>query len=763
MPKNRITKIKLFIKSAHFFRGVVVALSLAIPLLAFNTLGYMSLAPSFIFGAFLNAPSDVPGSLRRKVVGTMISILLTVMITVLILYVKTNFYWMLFFIICITFGFSFLAVYGFRGSLVSFSVLLAMILALVVEKTSSFEIWTHAFYMFCGGLWYLFASIVFHKIIPKKDDDQLLSDTLKLTGEYLAIRAQLLITEENRDQLIQQTFSLQSQINEKHETLRELLLSSRKQSGRSHFDEKRLVIFISLVDVLESVIANSWDYDRFDSVFGKNNKHLKKFSQLNDAMSQHLIELSDIIITHDSIPDKSQLKKCLRNANNTIAEYIEVHQLPKAREGALILRNLHDYQKHIFQEIQVIRHVVSNINTASKVTLKKEEARKFLTLQEYKPNILLQHLSFQSVIFRHALRLTITIAFAFLFGEYFEIQNSYWIMLTVLVILRPNFGLTKMRAKDRIIGTVIGGTMAFGIVLLTQNAIVYGVLAGVSLILAFSLMQQNYRWAAFFITLNVVSIYSFFHPDAVSVIQFRIVDTLIGGVIAFTAVYTLFPSWEALNLKQVLLKAIKKNNLYLDATKTFYKDKKNTQIQYKLARKEAFLALSELSASFQRVTQDPKSKQVEFQLIYEVVTLNQTILSAIASLGSFIYSHKTSPISKETDDLFSKIANTLSRTTMLLDNKHQFKIQSHGNIKKAKKKLLDNYQLLSDERDVRIQMGKVKIQKEELHELQEAHLVSNQLIWLMGLSSNLLKLIKQYNTIGYNDKNNMVSNATKID
>jgi outer membrane protein assembly factor BamD (BamD/ComL family) len=60
-----------------------------------------------------------------------------------------------------------------------------------------------------------------------------------------------------------------------------------------------------------------------------------------------------------------------------------------------------------------------------------------------------------------------------------------------------------------------------------------------------------------------------------------------------------------------------------------------------LARKEAFLAISNLNAAFQRLTQDPKSKQKEFQLIYEIVTLNQTMVSAIASIGNFISNHQT--------------------------------------------------------------------------------------------------------------------------
>ena len=43
--------------------------------------------------------------------------------------------------------------------------------------------------------------------------------------------------------------AIQIQINEKHETLREILLTARKRSGRSRFEEKQLLIKAQLEDL----------------------------------------------------------------------------------------------------------------------------------------------------------------------------------------------------------------------------------------------------------------------------------------------------------------------------------------------------------------------------------------------------------------------------------------------------------------------------------------------------------------------------------
>jgi uncharacterized membrane protein YccC len=134
------------------------------------------------------------------------------------------------------------------------------------------------------------------------------------------------------------------------------------------------------------------------------------------------------------------------------------------------------------------------------------------------------------------------------------------ILLTVIVIMRPSYGLTKERSKDRIIGTLIGAAIAVGIVLLTQNVVVYAVLAFVSLVFAFALIQQNYKFAAALITISIIFVYSLINPDAFEVIQYRVIDTII-ELLSRCQLYTL-PSWEANNLKQVL-ERFKMNKEYL--------------------------------------------------------------------------------------------------------------------------------------------------------------------------------------------------------
>ncbi|RPD98199.1 hypothetical protein EGM88_06815 [Aureibaculum marinum] len=748
MVKELLKSVELFFKGASFYRGVVLTIAVALPLVLFYAINLLDFVLPVLMGIFVNAPSDIPGSLKRKVNGILISIALTVIITGIVLFLKPHFLLLLVALALLSFFSSMIAVYGFRGSLIAFSGLLAIVLALAVRnELHGVEIIIHMGLLAVGGLWYLSISLLLNRLASGKQENQLLSDTLALTGEYLILRGRIFTERESHDVLFKKLLELQTQISEKYETLRESLLLTRKNTGRSHLEEKRLLIFISLVDIFELAMANTVDYSKIDAIFGTQKKYLSAFSSVNETMGKHLIVLSEVMIKKGKIPTKNKLLDVYAQADKAINNYIEEVGLPKAREGVLTLRNLHTYQGQLLEQVRAIRRVMANVGNASKLSLKPKEANQFITLQEYRFGLILEHLSFKSTIFRHALRLSITIIAAYLLGNFLDIKNAYWIILTLVVIMRPNYGLTKARSQNRIIGTVIGAVVAVLIIFATQNTMIYGALALFSLTFAFSLIQQSYKTGAAFITIHVIFAYAILQPNALEVVGYRVLDTLIGAALAIVVNYVLWPLWEFKNLDQFILPVIKWNSKYLKATQKLYGSGSEPNNQYKIPRKEAFLAMSELNAAFQRMSQDPKSKQKEFELIYEIVTLNHTIVSAIASLGSFIQKHKVTSIKNQFDVFVVHITNTLKETANILDKNRKLELSTQQSIEEAKEELLDNYINLANERDREIQAGMLDVNEEKVIGLQEAHLLYNQLVWLKNLTNNLKKATYKYKKV----------------
>src|SRR5690606_7161651 len=94
MLKDLINPLTIYFKSAYFFRACITTIAVLIPLLWLGILGYSDYAVPIAIGVFLNAPSDIPGSLKRKVYGILISVGLTMLITLMVSLSQMD-YWLL--------------------------------------------------------------------------------------------------------------------------------------------------------------------------------------------------------------------------------------------------------------------------------------------------------------------------------------------------------------------------------------------------------------------------------------------------------------------------------------------------------------------------------------------------------------------------------------------------------------------------------------------------------------------------------------------
>lgn len=699
---------------------------------------------SIALGVLFCSPTDVPGSNKHVFFGILIATFLSFGLTLLFGAIADEFWLVVPVLGIAVFLVSYISVFGFRASLISFVGLLAIVLSFTNDYTEV-NLWQHSLLIGLGGLWYLLLTYLKTLLFPKFQTHQLFIKTLEKTSEYLKIRSDLLVCTSSRDELNKKLFDLQFEINELHETLREIILSSRNKSGFSNKIRRQQLLFSELVDILELAISNPVNYEKMDVIFEKTSG--KEFQELIVEMSNQLLHISKVIRKEERLKVNNKIPEILNIITRNIDLYRILIGMPKARIDTLMLLNLKNYQEKQAQNIISIERILNNFTKREKI-LSQKEADRFITPQDYDLKKLTQNLSFKSPLFKHSLRLSVIVLIGFLIGNMFSMQNPYWILITIIVIMRPSFGLTKTRSINRVIGTLIGASIAVTVILITQNTILYGAIAVISLPLAFTFLQLNYRNAAIFITLNVLFVYALFEPNILSVVQYRIIDTLIGSALAFSATYFLLPSWQVQNIHESFISAMKSNLNFLNEIAQFYHQKGEVSTKYKLCRKEAFLAIGDLNAAFQRLNQDPKSKQLLLSAIYEITVFNNTFLSSLTSLGTFFRSNKTSEAPVEFDIYIQNIDTNLHRAIDILENERNDYKASKLSIEDAERSYEETFSALSDRRDVEIALG-------EEHsiitgsQLKENLLVSEQLKWLNNLSEKLLSSSEKFNL---NDK-----------
>src|SRR5690606_1678739 len=300
-------------------------------------------------GAMLASPSDVSGSIRHKITGILFATLLAMIVSLIGGYLHLSI-WLLFPIVGILmFSISYLAIYGFRASLISFSGLLALVLSFSNVSTGM-EPYERMLLIGIGGLWYAALSLLRHFIFPKAPTEYYLSKTLKLTAEYLKIRGELVAETTDRSELLKKLLATQTDLTTTHETLRDILISTRTGSGKSEYEGKRMLIFVQLVDMLELAMANPVDYSKTDELFKKKPQQLADFQGLFFAMSSRLNVIADNISTPKRIRNNTKIEGFQKNIKNDISEYA----LSKKAfdENLLMLRNLFKYQKEQIKKIE---------------------------------------------------------------------------------------------------------------------------------------------------------------------------------------------------------------------------------------------------------------------------------------------------------------------------------------------------------------------------------------------------------------------------
>src|SRR5690606_12345246 len=118
------------------------------------------------------------------------------------------------------------------------------------------DILVHTVWIGLGGLWYLLFSQLVHLWTHKSHTTQLMAECMELTATYLKTRGELALNKGDKLELEKELFELQTTINAKHESLRDILLSSKRNCGQSDFSRRQVLLLIELIDILELAIGN---------------------------------------------------------------------------------------------------------------------------------------------------------------------------------------------------------------------------------------------------------------------------------------------------------------------------------------------------------------------------------------------------------------------------------------------------------------------------------------------------------------------------
>jgi uncharacterized membrane protein YgaE (UPF0421/DUF939 family) len=244
--------------------------------------------------------------------------------------------------------------------------------------------------------------------------------------------------------------------------------------------------------------------------------------------------------------------------------------------------------------------------------------------------------NFKFANLQDSIRVVIAVLAAMFLAHFIKLSFPYWVTMTTLLVLQSNFGASILQAYNRVNGTIFG--LLFGLMLFIffHKSIIFLFIAFPILIFIFSYTATTSQITAIFTASMLIGIiFSYAYPDTPwNFVFWRIIDTIIGSLIALICLYLLFPKLAKDELKTSLIESLEKsqklfnescNNLWSPITSEI----KNNQIKQIVAI-ERLLAKKRQQLS--NYVYEPKIKSQTKNIMYDIILSQERIHSIILSV-----------------------------------------------------------------------------------------------------------------------------------
>ena len=636
---NYSAELKKFVTSQYVYSAIRITLATVLPCLVLAHFGILKEYFLFPLGTSFVALTDQPGPfIRRRNALTFAIFCFVFVATVASLVMNFK---ILVFAEIIVFGmfFSLIGVYGQR--LAAVGSLSLVVLAIFIDgHLTGTNIFKSLLIFASGCTWFLLIFLVVTTIQPYKLASQMIGENYLQLAEFLKIKANYYQKNSDFDKLTTQVIAKQIGIKNLQEETRETVFKTRTIVNESTTTSRLLMLmFLNSMDLHEKLMTSESDYQKLQQIFDDTTILVDIHDYLN-LLAEEITNIGIALQIGTRAKPMFDLDTELNNLNHNYFDLRNKKISPENFENFMVLRQILMRINEITKEIDEIYKVFSQNVKLAKSLSTGLDLKKFMPNEE-KLNfrVLRNNISLSSSHFRHALRITIALLLGYLFSlfQFLGIGHTYWILITIVAILKPAYSITKQRNLLRLYGTVAGAVIAYGILhFIHINEVLFTILL-LSMIMCFSFLKGKYFLAVLFMTIYIFLSFNFLSPGKVNIIfKDRIVDTIIAAIITSLVAYIVLPVWEHTQNLDLMKKSAEANLSYFQSVISKFLEEKYDLEDYKVKRKNAIISLANLSDNFQRMISDPKNQQKKLEVVHQFVATSHLITAYTASLSQYV-------------------------------------------------------------------------------------------------------------------------------
>ena len=210
---------------------------------------------------------------------------------------------------------------------------------------------------------------------------------------------------------------------------------------------------------------------------------------------------------------------------------------------------------------------------------------------------------------RLAPRLAGTLALTTILGGVLPTAHGYWMPMTAVILLRPDFSQTALRGIARVVGTLIGAAFATALAAhVRPGSETYVALCILFAGVGYYVFKANYALFTVAITSYVAFALALLGQPEAMALRDRVLATVIAGILVGIAIYV-WPTWEGTRARTALAELIEAQRTYLAAILAAYMDpKRYDAAAIAAAQRNSWSLRANAEASIDRMLGEPASR-----------------------------------------------------------------------------------------------------------------------------------------------------------
>jgi len=516
------------------------------------------------------------------------------------------------------------------GAIASATLILSVYTMIGVDQRGGAvtDVWHEPVLLVAGAAWYGLLSVLWQALFSNQPVQQSLARLFRELGFYLKLKSSLfepirqMDVEARRLELAQQNGRVVAAMNAAKEIILHRVGNARPGSKVSRY----LKLYFLAQDIHERASSSHYPYNALAEAFFHSDV-LFRCQRLLRQQGKACRALAESIQMRQPFIYDASFAEALSDLDASL-EHLRVQSNPAWRG---LLRSL----RALAANLGTLDHLLSDASNPDALADATDSSlldRSPRNLKDVWTRLRTQ-LTPTSLLFRHALRLPLALSIGYAMVHLIHPSQGYWIILTTLFVCQPNYGATRRKLGQRIIGTAFGLTLAWALFDLFPNPLIQSCFAIAAGVVFFINRTTRYTLATAAITLMVLFCFNQV-GDGYGLFLPRLLDTLLGSLIAGLAVFLFLPDWQGRRLNKVLANTLTCNSIYLRQIMLQYAAGKSDDLAYRLARRNAHNADAALSTTLANMLMEPGHFRKEADVGFRFLVLSHTLLSYLSGLGA---------------------------------------------------------------------------------------------------------------------------------